>query len=1261
MPRRDSNLPVHPRRPWNFYNSERIDEANVPESAVTQHTGKYARVDMDEIITGDWEFRGQQLTLASEVLFDNPSKYPVGGVLINRDGALLGVAGANDGEVFVYREATGPGWEDIEKLPAHPGDAGYFLKTDGYTSMDWFVIADNLVEAISTPNDGGLELTGNGLGPEYTGRISASVRWTDGYSTYDLRYPRLDADAYITGKWTFADTMAIQFQGPANSTNTLRDSPDFRFEGHYYDGAASQTVAMRWNLDMQATTPAYRMVLRDNAGNERFWIDHLGAAAFIGGLVDFQTGIYSSTGDLQVEDSLDVAEELKLSDPTREDLSVLVLSGGAVTQRAGTDGQVLLWETAVGPTWRSKDFLPVHPGGADYILETTASGHQWVLASNALVKSVDSPNGGGLDISGTGAGPFSGIVSMSVLWSDGYADYDLRYSAIGHNHDDRYSQLGHTHALGDLSDVVIGTPQLDDVLMWDGSQWGPSGGLVTAVLSGSPEIVLDQNTGDVSISLTTDFRAKQHYWYQATGPTGSDGFLWVDSDTGILHFWNPSLNSGSGGWQGVGSTGVSSLSATAGGGIFIDGASGTNQTGPLTLTLDMQAISDAGYLKAADNATITGLWNFTGLTLGVGTTAPTHRLTVIDGNSGEETIVARFGTNGTGVGTKVGLQFVTNHTNAPSQAGRLWVTEAGTWELIGGAGSVPHLSVTAAGYVKVRRSATYEYPTLDVVAPIYPVLDFTSEAADASNRNWRIASVYNAYGRFQLIRSTGPNLVPTVATLQINNQGNLSVGPRSNVFYDGTNVQSISVDAELYPTFAMYTQGALRGIITSFASNAMRIETVAPGGPINLAPGGTDILRVETTGPRVLGGFHLKFDLGGAGIHNVPDGNYIYSNGSTQWHFRYGSGTSGSIALADASAVYRGYIYWSLAGFGLLSNSGYWFFRHDNGNSKTYIEAGVGGGGIQAAFSNQGLAVGSGGDLSPYGSSFYAVEVGDGASIMSTRGAYSSTWVVTNAYYTGTSWFTRTEGEATLYVQDRGTHVWYSDMGTSAGRSVSFVTHMVLFGASGNLMLGFGTDQGYKLAISGGIYSTGTSYHTGLQILSSRVSIGVTADQGYPLYVSGTSYLAGTAHVTGDILIGGASANGYRLNVAGSGYVSGDVIVGSTVQSTSYMQASTFYTTSSIDAKRDITPWDDLESLRLLRETEFFTYILRADSDEHQRVGFLAERVNRIFSPTGKNADIYSFAAVTASAVRATDRELRSLKDRVEELENAIRRLLNGN
>ena len=63
-----------------------------------------------------------------------------------------------------------------------------------------------------------------------------------------------------------------------------------------------------------------------------------------------------------------------------------------------------------------------------------------------------------------------------------------------------------------------------------------------------------------------------------------------------------------------------------------------------------------------------------------------------------------------------------------------------------------------------------------ITAPTYPMMEFYSTNTNTNNRNWKIASVYNAYGTLEFLRSSAANGTPNQTTLAMNAVGNVGLG-----------------------------------------------------------------------------------------------------------------------------------------------------------------------------------------------------------------------------------------------------------------------------------------------------------------------------------------------------------------------------------------------------------------------------------------------------------------------------------------------------
>jgi hypothetical protein len=58
----------------------------------------------------------------------------------------------------------------------------------------------------------------------------------------------------------------------------------------------------------------------------------------------------------------------------------------------------------------------------------------------------------------------------------------------------------------------------------------------------------------------------------------------------------------------------------------------------------------------------------------------------------------------------------------------------------------------------------------------YPALDFYSMDQTSANRNWRLAGVYNSYGKFEILNSSSSNGNPNTTRFAIDKDGNVNIG-----------------------------------------------------------------------------------------------------------------------------------------------------------------------------------------------------------------------------------------------------------------------------------------------------------------------------------------------------------------------------------------------------------------------------------------------------------------------------------------------------
>ena len=180
------------------------------------------------------------------------------------------------------------------------------------------------------------------------------------------------------------------------------------------------------------------------------------------------------------------------------------------------------------------------------------------------------------------------------------------------------------------------------------------------------------------------------------------------------------------------------------------------------------------YLQIADGSSAANImtWNYNG-NVGIGTTSPDSLLEVENAsnpsifitNTGAATLRLQAATGVVYVGSKTSdaLDFITG--DAP----RMRITSGGN---VGIGTTNPNSKLQIFG-------GDSSNPTLKINASIYPMMDFISDDANSGNRNWRIASVYNSYGTFEILSSTTSGGTPTTSRFAITSGGNVVIGGTS--------------------------------------------------------------------------------------------------------------------------------------------------------------------------------------------------------------------------------------------------------------------------------------------------------------------------------------------------------------------------------------------------------------------------------------------------------------------------------------------------
>jgi hypothetical protein len=160
-----------------------------------------------------------------------------------------------------------------------------------------------------------------------------------------------------------------------------------------------------------------------------------------------------------------------------------------------------------------------------------------------------------------------------------------------------------------------------------------------------------------------------------------------------------------------------------------------------------------------------------------------------------------------------------------------------------------------------------------------------------------------------------------------------------------------------------------------------------------------------------------------------------------------------------------------------------------------------------------------------------------------------------------------------FYIENTGAFIWNQAPSGTAGTAVSFTVPMTLF-ASGNLLVGSGSDAGYKLdvngtgrfsgavTVNGDFVSNGGAAGTRFIITSAGAGdgLGVLYDANsvakIQLFTNGVSYFNG-----GNLLVGTTTDAGFKLDVNGTGRFSEKITssVGNNAQILTTQGATTGY------------------------------------------------------------------------------------------------------
>jgi hypothetical protein len=152
-------------------------------------------------------------------------------------------------------------------------------------------------------------------------------------------------------------------------------------------------------------------------------------------------------------------------------------------------------------------------------------------------------------------------------------------------------------------------------------------------------------------------------------------------------------------------------------------------------------------------------------------------------NSAARNLVVGGGSGNTGLTIFSGtasyssIHFADGTTTTDAYRGFIWYSHSD--DALGfGTGATERLRIDSSGNVGINctpsnatlhliavTGSNANIPTIKVEAAVYPMIDFIVQNTNSSARNWRLASVYNDYGRFEIISGTTQGGNPTTTVL----------------------------------------------------------------------------------------------------------------------------------------------------------------------------------------------------------------------------------------------------------------------------------------------------------------------------------------------------------------------------------------------------------------------------------------------------------------------------------------------------------------
>jgi len=148
--------------------------------------------------------------------------------------------------------------------------------------------------------------------------------------------------------------------------------------------------------------------------------------------------------------------------------------------------------------------------------------------------------------------------------------------------------------------------------------------------------------------------------------------------------------------------------------------------------------------------------------------------------------------------------------------------------------------------------------------------------------------------------------------------------------------------------------------------------------------------------------------------------------------------------------------------------------------------------------------LGIGVTLNAWGSNIKAIQVSSGAAFFGQINDVRYASMSANSYYNGTNSIYIGNGEVTLYVQGVGSHAWWNAPSGTAGNTITY-NLLMLLANTGNLLLGYNTDNGAKLQVNGNI-SSGAEIYRDVTSSYLRINGGGSSADGAAILMFGNTH-----------------------------------------------------------------------------------------------------------------------------------------------------------